>query len=43
MTYMGSIWYTGPFENNLNEACSQTYTTSDNSNPDSLFDKFIFV
>ena len=43
MTYMKSIWYTGPFENNLDEACSQTYTVDDNSNPDSLFDKFLFV
>ena len=43
VTYMNSIWYTGPDQDNLDKACSQTYSASDNSNPDSLYDRFIFV
>jgi hypothetical protein len=43
VAYMQSIWYTGPDQNNLDKACSQTYSASDDTNPDSLFDKFIFA
>ena len=39
--YMASVWYTGPFQENLDLACSQTYTAGDNSNPDSLFNRFL--